>query len=30
MVSFLAMHESYHVGQLVYVRRILGVDEAAS
>jgi len=27
MVSFLAMHESYHVGQLVYVRRILGVDE---
>ena len=24
MVSFLSMHESYHVGQLVYVRRILG------
>ena len=26
MVSFLAMHESYHVGQLVYVRRMLGGD----
>jgi uncharacterized damage-inducible protein DinB len=26
MVSFLAMHESYHVGQLVYLRRILGAD----
>jgi uncharacterized damage-inducible protein DinB len=24
MLSFLAMHESYHVGQLVYVRRLLG------
>ena len=24
MVSFLAMHESYHVGQIVYVRRLLG------
>jgi uncharacterized damage-inducible protein DinB len=23
MVSFLSMHESYHVGQLVYVRRLL-------
>jgi hypothetical protein len=22
-VSFLSMHESYHVGQLVYVRRLL-------
>jgi len=28
MVSFLSMHESYHVGQLVYVRRIL-VGEGA-
>jgi uncharacterized damage-inducible protein DinB len=26
MVSFLAMHESYHVGQAVYVRRLLGHD----
>jgi hypothetical protein len=26
MVSFLAMHESYHVGQMVYVRRLLGVE----
>ena len=24
MVSFLAMHESYHVGQFAYVRRMLG------
>jgi uncharacterized damage-inducible protein DinB len=24
MVSFLSMHESYHVGQVVYVRRLLG------
>ena len=24
MVSFLAMHETYHVGQVVYVRRLLG------
>ena len=24
MVSFLAMHESYHVGQLVYLRRLVG------
>jgi hypothetical protein len=28
MVSFLAMHESYHVGQMVYVRRLLGGEEA--
>jgi uncharacterized damage-inducible protein DinB len=26
MVSFLAMHETYHVGQFVYLRRILGHD----
>lgn len=26
MVNFLAMHESYHVGQLAYVRRMLGYD----
>jgi len=26
MVSFLSMHESYHVGQVVYVRRLLGVN----
>jgi uncharacterized damage-inducible protein DinB len=26
MVSFLSMHESYHVGQVVYVRRLLGAD----
>lgn len=26
MVSFLAMHETYHVGQAVYVRRLLGHD----
>lgn len=25
MISFLAMHESYHVGQLVYVRRLVGM-----
>ncbi len=24
MLSFLAMHESYHVGQLAYLRRLLG------
>ena len=24
MVSFLAMHETYHVGQAVYLRRLLG------
>jgi uncharacterized damage-inducible protein DinB len=24
MISFLAMHETYHVGQVVYVRRLLG------
>jgi hypothetical protein len=24
MVSFLAMHETYHVGQVVYLRRLLG------
>lgn len=24
MVNFLAMHESYHVGQAVYVRRLIG------
>jgi len=29
MVSFLAMHESYHVGQVVYVRRLLGNDRVA-
>jgi DinB superfamily len=27
MVGFLAMHESYHVGQVVYARRMLGCDE---
>ena len=26
MVSFLSMHESYHVGQLVYARRLIGND----
>jgi hypothetical protein len=26
MVSFLAMHESYHVGQMVYVRKLLGAE----
>ena len=26
MLSFLAMHESYHVGQFVYVRRLSGGD----
>jgi hypothetical protein len=26
MVSFLAMHESYHVGQMVYVRRLLSSE----
>jgi uncharacterized damage-inducible protein DinB len=26
MVSFLAMHETYHVGQVVYLRRLLGHD----
>jgi uncharacterized damage-inducible protein DinB len=26
MVSFLAMHESYHVGQVVYLRRLIGRD----
>ena len=26
MVSFLAMHETYHVGQIVYLRRFLGHD----
>ena len=26
MLSFLAMHESYHVGQFVYVRRLAGGD----
>jgi hypothetical protein len=26
MLSFLAMHESYHVGQMAYVRRLLGGD----
>jgi uncharacterized damage-inducible protein DinB len=30
MVSFLAMHESYHVGQMVYVRGILGASGVAS
>jgi uncharacterized damage-inducible protein DinB len=29
MVSFLAMHETYHVGQVVYVRRMLGRDKVA-
>lgn len=24
MINFLAMHETYHVGQVVYVRRLLG------
>jgi uncharacterized damage-inducible protein DinB len=24
MVTFLAMHETYHVGQIVYLRRLLG------
>jgi uncharacterized damage-inducible protein DinB len=28
MVSFLAMHETYHVGQAVYVRRLLGHERA--
>ncbi len=27
MVSFLAMHETYHVGQVVYVRRLLGHEK---
>jgi uncharacterized damage-inducible protein DinB len=27
MISFLAMHESYHVGQVVYLRRLLGHDK---
>jgi uncharacterized damage-inducible protein DinB len=27
MVSFLAMHETYHVGQVVYLRRLLGHDK---
>jgi uncharacterized damage-inducible protein DinB len=26
MVSFLAMHETYHVGQVVYVRHLVGCD----
>ena len=26
LVSFLAMHETYHVGQAVYLRRLLGHD----
>jgi uncharacterized damage-inducible protein DinB len=30
MVSFLAMHETYHVGQVVYLRRLLGHERAAS
>jgi uncharacterized damage-inducible protein DinB len=29
MVSFLAMHETYHVGQVVYLRRLLGHDGVA-
>ena len=29
MVSFLAMHETYHVGQVVYLRRLLGDDRVA-
>ena len=28
MLSFLAMHESYHVGQFVYARRLSGGDGA--
>jgi hypothetical protein len=28
MVSFLAMHETYHVGQAVYVRRLIAHDQA--
>ena len=27
MISFLAMHETYHVGQVVYLRRLLGNDK---
>lgn len=26
MVSFLAMHETYHVGQVVYLRHLVGCD----
>jgi uncharacterized damage-inducible protein DinB len=26
MIAFLAMHESYHVGQLVYLRRLVGLN----
>jgi uncharacterized damage-inducible protein DinB len=26
MVGFLAMHESYHLGQVVYLRRLIGRD----
>jgi uncharacterized damage-inducible protein DinB len=26
-VSFLHLHESYHIGQLAYIRRILGSDQ---
>lgn len=26
MISFLAMHEAYHVGQVAYARRLLGKD----
>jgi uncharacterized damage-inducible protein DinB len=29
MVSFLAMHETYHVGQVVYLRRLLGHERVA-
>lgn len=30
MVSFLAMHESVHVGQMIYLRSLLNHDRAAS
>jgi hypothetical protein len=29
LVSFLAMHESLHLGQIVYLRRLLGIDRIA-
>jgi uncharacterized damage-inducible protein DinB len=28
-VAFLSLHESYHVGQMAYIRRILGYDQLA-
>lgn len=27
VISFLSLHESYHVGQLAYLRRLLGYDQ---